>query len=77
VSFTVTLRSIIVSTLWATGVAVAVLDVVYPPELTALSMAFMISGASVSIRGRIDKYAADWKAAYGAGREVAQVRKIR
>lgn len=77
VCIVVTLRSIIVTTMWVVGVAVALADIVYPPNLAALSVAFTVGGATLSVRGRIDKYAADWTTAYGAGREVAQVRQIR
>lgn len=76
-SFTVTLRSLIVAVLWVAGIAVAVFDAFYPPALAALSMAFLVVAATLSVRGRIDRYAANWEQAYGAGREVTRLRQSR
>lgn len=75
--FTITMRGIFVAALWALGVAVAALDAVLEPRLTALAVAPMIGAATISVRGRVDRYAANWETAYDAGREVARVRQMR
>lgn len=76
-SITITLSSIAITTMWVVGVVLAVLDVIYPPPLTALSMGFMIGAGTLSVRKCINRYAANWETAYGAGREVAKVRQMR
>lgn len=76
VCFTVTLRSLIVTALWTIGGVVAVLDAIYEPPLASLAIGFMVGAATISTRSRIDTYAADWKTAYDAGREVSKVRQL-
>lgn len=73
--FTVTMRSLVIAALWTCGIAIAVLAAVYPVRLSALAIAFMLAAATLSIRGYIAKYAADWEAAYDAGREVTRLRQ--
>lgn len=75
--FTVTIRSLIIAKLWVTGIVVAVLDAFYEPHLAALSIGFMIGAATLSVKGCVDKYAANWETAYGAGREVTKIRQVR
>lgn len=76
-SFTVTLRNLIVACIWIGGIALAVFDAFHGLDLAALSIALMVVAATASVRSCIDKYAANWEAAYGAGREVARVRQLR
>lgn len=76
-SFIVTWRSLFIAKLWVTGIAVAVFDAFWAPPLAAVAIAFMVGAATLSVLGRIDKYAANWETAYGAGREVTQLRQRR
>lgn len=75
--FTITVRSLAIVILWAIGLVVAVLDALFAYPLTALAVVIVGAAATVSVRAQIDKYAANWQAAYGAGREVAKVRQMR
>jgi hypothetical protein len=76
-SFTITMRGIIVSALWVAGVVAAVLDALYAPRLAAVTMVCVSIAATLSVRGSIDRYAANWEAAYDAGREVTRIRQRR
>lgn len=73
--FTITGRGLTVAMLWAVGIALALLDAFYPPPLAALSIGFMVGAATLSVRGSIDNYAANWETAYSAGREVTRLRE--
>lgn len=75
--FTITVRTIFTGLLWAAGVGVSVLDAMAEPRLTALAVALMIGAATLSVLGRVDRYAANWETAYDAGREVSKVRQLR
>jgi len=76
---TVTIHSLIVAACWIAGLAFAVVDVIYVPDWAALSTAFLILAATLTVKRRVDKYAADWATAYEAGREVGSehLRSIR
>ena len=76
-SITITARSAAVVALWLAGFTVAVFDIFQPAQYGALSIALTLVAATATVRGCIDKYAANWEAAYGAGREVSRVRQMR
>lgn len=72
---TITLRGVVAAALWVSGAAIAILDIVAPPDLGAVAMMFAVMAATLTVRSCIDKHAANWEAAYGAGREVARLRQ--
>lgn len=75
--FTVTFRTLAIAALWGVGLTLAVIAAIYPLRLGGLAVGFMLAASTLSIRGYVEKYAADWETAYDVGREVAKVRKIR
>lgn len=74
---TIAVHSLIVAACWIAGLAFAVVDVIYTPDWAALSTAFIVAAATMTVKRRVDKYAADWQTAYEAGVESAEVRQIR
>lgn len=76
-TFTITAHSVAVTLLWLAGLAFAVVDVIYVPDWAALSTAFLIAAATLTVRRRVDKYAADWTRAYEVGRDEGKVRQMR
>ena|SRR5690349_10986860 len=76
-TLTITGHTIAVALLWIAGLAFAVIDVLYVPDWAALSTAFLIGAATLTVRRCVDKYAADWTRAYEVGRDEGKVRRVR
>lgn len=78
-TITITMHSLIVAICWLFGLTFAVIDVIFVPDWAALSTAFLVLAATMTVKRRVDKYAADWTTAYEAGREVGaeNLRSIR
>lgn len=76
---TISVHTMIVAACWFAGLAFAVIDVVFVPDWAALSTAFLVVAATMTVKRRVDRYAADWATAYEAGREVGaeNLRNIR
>lgn len=73
----VTWRGLLTAAFWVAGAAVAVAHALYMHNLSAAAAVLSIIAATLTIRGCINRHAANWEAAYGAGREVAKVRHMR
>lgn len=76
-TLTITGHAVVVALCWIAGLAFAVVDVLYVPDWAALSTAFLIAAATLTVRRRIDKYATDWTRAYEVGRDEGKVRQMR
>lgn len=76
-SATVTVHTLIVAACWSIGILLAVLNVVSAQKLGPLSVVFIVLGATLYIKVRIDAATAAWLAAYHVGREVATLRPPR
>lgn len=76
-TFTITAHAAAVTLLWIVGILFAVVDVLYVPDWAALSTAFLIGAATMTVRRRVDKYAANWTQAYEVGRDEGKVRQMR
>lgn len=78
-TFTVTIHTAVVIFCWVAGLAFAVVDVILVPDWAALSTAFIVIAATMTVKRSVDRYAASWTQAYELGRSAKdqEVRKIR
>lgn len=75
---TITVHSLIAGIFWTIGLGLGVLDVVARVDVTALAICFMVIGATLVVKERVDRYAANWTQAYEVGREAGagKVRRL-
>lgn len=77
---TVTICTLVVSSCWLIGLALAVADIFIGPNLGALAVAFLIAGGVLTVCRALDRHDRNWADAYEVGKEVGEevsVRRLR
>lgn len=76
-TYTITARGALTALCWVIGFSLAFAGVFIDLYLGALANAFLMVAGVTTVKGCLNRHAADWITAYETGREVSKIRRLR